>query len=220
MYYKFVNTAKTWAAAATACRADSNAYGTDLATIQSLADNYYVHGVVASTGVNVWLGLTDSATEGAWMWNDGRTLLRSSAFWKTTEPFGRGDCAIMTSTGEWADGDCTDTYSYVCAHQFWPDSVPPPSPPPPPTAAPTVSPTAPTKAPTKSPTVSPTKSPTVSPTKSPTVSPTKSPTVSPTAPTKAPTKSPTVSPTKSPTVAPTKSPTVSPTKSPTVSPSF
>uniref|UniRef100_A0A3Q4I0B1 C-type lectin domain-containing protein n=1 Tax=Neolamprologus brichardi TaxID=32507 RepID=A0A3Q4I0B1_NEOBR len=80
-----------------------------------------------------WIGLTDSAVEGRWLWVDGSQLNQSLTFWRMKEPDNwKGthgehpdgeDCVRMGETGEagnlewWFDAFCSKP------HRMWNDAV-------------------------------------------------------------------------------------------------
>uniref|UniRef100_A0A674A5X8 C-type lectin domain-containing protein n=1 Tax=Salmo trutta TaxID=8032 RepID=A0A674A5X8_SALTR len=68
----------------------------------------------------VWIGLTDSVTEGTWKWVDDTPL--TTKYWNTGhgEPNGGGaeNCVYFYSwtsdKGEWWDYDCSYKYKWIC----------------------------------------------------------------------------------------------------------
>lgn len=66
-FYRFVGTAANYAtASAAASAALLNGVAGHIATVSSLAENSYIRGLGAGT---MWLGGTDTGTEGAWTWH-------------------------------------------------------------------------------------------------------------------------------------------------------
>jgi hypothetical protein len=236
---KLYTTTATWTNAETKCASD----GGTLVSIDSKTVNTALYNAY-STSLPFWIGYTDAAVEGTWVWVDGLTSVYNA--WSSNSPDNTGpnggpaNCAVMLSSpGEWNDRKCGDSNKYICqtprvtaAPTRVPTSNPTLQPTPNPTIVPTLYPTSePTFEPTFEPTVDPTLSPTSDPTNShePTVDPTTSPSLRPTyspsvSPTSRPSASPTLSPTYFPVLprAPTLSPTVrhnNPTKFPTTAPS-
>jgi hypothetical protein len=71
-----------------------------------------------------WLGGTDAASEGTWVWSDGQPFTFSApwAMLPTQQPDGLpgdADCMVADNTGMvpgvWRDEPCTSPYGYVCA---------------------------------------------------------------------------------------------------------
>ncbi len=115
----YVDLAATWAGARTAC----NGLGGELVAVGAQAENALVLSlpidVVAQP--DVWLGASDLATEGTFVWTSGDAMIYTN--WRTGEPNNGGDsgtmedCAVLeadTATGTWDDRPCTRSYPYVC----------------------------------------------------------------------------------------------------------
>ena len=64
---------------------------------------------------DIWIGFSDSDSEGTWIWLDGGSTYTN---WASGQPDDDGsqDCAIAQtgSAGKWNDMDCTDNYYFVC----------------------------------------------------------------------------------------------------------
>lgn len=92
--------------------------GTHLATIASQEENDVVFSIVG-TG-RTWMGGSDSAAEGVWVWIDGTAWAYTK--WRSGEPGNGGggvpgeDCLEMASAGagEWNDNECYVAARYVC----------------------------------------------------------------------------------------------------------
>ncbi|XP_007572621.2 CD209 antigen-like [Poecilia formosa] len=83
---------KSWTESRTACIAE----GADLLIINSHEEQEFVGGIVNS-GQDAWIGLTDSLTEGVWMWVDGTPV--NTTYWLTGQPNsykGEQDCGELT----------------------------------------------------------------------------------------------------------------------------
>ena len=65
---------------------------------------------------NTWIGLTDSAQEGIWRWNNGKTLMVKN--WGLKQPDGGATekCVVMNISDEykWHDRPCSEINDYVC----------------------------------------------------------------------------------------------------------
>eukprot|EP00964_Phaeocystis_antarctica_P126175 scaffold89893_cov42-Phaeocystis_antarctica.AAC.1 len=129
--------------------ADCQAAGLQLATVQSAAQNALL--VAAAAGEDsVWIGGTDAASEGVWVWSPSNTPL-SYTNWYPGEPSNSAgeDClevslaTLVTNPdyvryySKWNDVPCTRKKKYFCQTAC---PVPPPSSsptPPPPSSSPT-----------------------------------------------------------------------------------
>jgi hypothetical protein len=126
-----MNNALPWAGA----DADCQEAGLQLATVQSAAQNEQL--VTAAAGNRVWIGGTDAASEGTWVWSPSNTPL-SYTNWYPGEPSGGGeDCLEFNFriSGKWNDVGCARERKYVC-QTACPVPPPPPSPPPSPPSSP------------------------------------------------------------------------------------
>ena len=65
---------------------------------------------------NTWIGLTDSAQEGNWRWNNGDTVNVTN--WGLNQPDGGflENCTVMnvSDTYRWHDQSCSSINDYVC----------------------------------------------------------------------------------------------------------
>ena len=112
--YTLMHGTVSWAAADAACQAA----GLQLASVHSAAQNALL--VTAAAGNRVWIGGTDAAREGAWVWSPSNTPL-SYTNWYPGEPNsgnqGGEDCVMAYSSlhgGRWNDAPCTQKLKYVC----------------------------------------------------------------------------------------------------------
>ncbi|XP_029599516.1 C-type lectin domain family 4 member E-like [Salmo trutta] len=98
-------------------RQDCRNRGADLVVINSQEKQTLVNWLC---GVKkyVWIGLTDSATEGTWKWVDDTPL--TTKYWYSGEPNGGGaeNCVYFYSwssdKGEWWDYYCYYEYRWIC----------------------------------------------------------------------------------------------------------
>ena len=109
--YKFIQTKKTWSGAKTYCVGQ----GGYLVTVYSQAENDFVDNFVNS---NVWMGGSDIASEGTWIWEDGKAWGSYQNFASDEPNNGAGggeDCLEMwKDNGRWNDAPCVNGKSSVC----------------------------------------------------------------------------------------------------------
>nr|XP_055074616.1 CD209 antigen-like [Misgurnus anguillicaudatus] len=103
---------KTWSDSRTNC----TQRGADLIIINNQEEQGFVKNM---SGIEYWIGLSDSDVEGTWKWVDGSTLNTSFSFWDKSispkEPNGgtAENCAAIYSPG-WVDYSCTKTFNWIC----------------------------------------------------------------------------------------------------------
>ena len=108
--YTLMNDALSWGDANAACLAA----GLQLASVHSAAQNALL--LTAAAGNSVWIGGTDAASEGAWVWSPSNTPV-SYTNWMAGEPnnyAGGEDCMQFYTDGKWNDDGCTKKKKYVC----------------------------------------------------------------------------------------------------------
>ena len=114
--YAITSTAMNYADA----QAAAAALGGYLTTINTKAENDWLTAKFEVNYGDIWIGATDTASEGTWVWDNGTgDNFTSSSVWpadNTTrmfcsdEPNNSGDCAqIYESTGCWDDTTCSST---------------------------------------------------------------------------------------------------------------
>jgi hypothetical protein len=108
-----------WSSAAAECEQ----LGFELATPATQSEQLALEGALATATTVSWIGLTDQAAEGTWLWIDGTALSYDN--WRTGEPNDSGgvdstgaavpeDCAEFEVGGTWDDQDCLESKDYVC----------------------------------------------------------------------------------------------------------
>jgi glucose/arabinose dehydrogenase len=112
--YFRITTLQTWDQASSACT--SRGTGWRLVIINDSAENTFVDNLIGT--VESWMGATDSATEGTFVWVDGSSLGAFTNF-DTGEPnntggTGAADCLRMVTTGRWRDEGCSSPRGAVC----------------------------------------------------------------------------------------------------------
>ncbi|KAJ8355241.1 hypothetical protein AAFF_G00079890 [Aldrovandia affinis] len=119
MCYYFSTELKNW----NDSRSDCLKQGADLVIIESKEEQDFIS---KHTGDYVyWIGLSDSETEGIWLWVDGTPLQKDKAFWARGQPNDdrSEDCAATARRwwrgddelgGGWADAPCHGHWWSVC----------------------------------------------------------------------------------------------------------
>jgi hypothetical protein len=105
----------SWADAGAEC-IDS---GYQYASILNADESNKVDDLSMSLGAwSYWLGATDSASDGFWVWTDGSP--GGFTNWNTGEPLGDGDCLEFSIGTGWNDIDCGHTQpgGYVCQYRW------------------------------------------------------------------------------------------------------
>lgn len=117
----------TWDAARLACRQLGD--GWDLAVVRDASVDAFIAGRI---GAESWIGASDIAAEGAWVWVvdtapfwvgsvTGSAVSGAYQNWYRLDPNGgaAGNCArIIPLLGNaWADTSCTEPYGAVCEQQ-------------------------------------------------------------------------------------------------------
>ena len=121
--YLFCASARTWADAATACIS----LGMRLVRIDDAAEGAWVRAQATSASLDSpWLGGSDAATEGRWVWADGTQFWMGRAdgspvgglyaAWASGEPNDDDgeDCLELRPPGDWNDGECGAADSWIC----------------------------------------------------------------------------------------------------------
>jgi cysteine-rich repeat protein len=110
---------KTWPDAEAACVG----LGGHLVSIPNAEVNALAHSLVPS-GARVWIGLTDQASEGSFVWTDGTPATYTR--WASGEPSNSGsaeDCAELTDEAYWNDSSCSSSLGFVCMVSHCGDGV-------------------------------------------------------------------------------------------------
>jgi hypothetical protein len=115
--YKFSTDEKIWSEAGTACQGLSGAAGAyDLVAITNQEEATYF-----KQHVDHWIGLSDTAKEGTYVWSNGLNLVFGSTLgeepWNSGEPNNSGGgehCIHTNSNGLWNDNKCATALKYIC----------------------------------------------------------------------------------------------------------
>ncbi|XP_027874874.1 CD209 antigen-like [Xiphophorus couchianus] len=107
--YYMSSTEKTWQESRTYCQS----VGADLIIINSKEEQNFAN----SFQTYMWIGLTDSETEGRWKWVDGSPL--TTSYWYDGEPNGNtvencGEIKTFTAERSWNDGTCSRSLKWIC----------------------------------------------------------------------------------------------------------
>ncbi|XP_039640927.1 C-type lectin domain family 4 member M-like [Perca fluviatilis] len=108
-FYYFSSITKTWHES----RDDCLQKGAHLVIINSREEQNFT----TKFGKRLWIGLTDSETEGTWKWVDGTPLNQS--YWHSVEPNGGNDenCVEILSVdseNNWNDNNCLVLFNWIC----------------------------------------------------------------------------------------------------------
>ncbi|XP_059848337.1 hepatic lectin-like [Hypanus sabinus] len=86
-----------------------------LLVINSVSEQTFIKKISAPT--MYWIGLSDSAMEKNWQWEDGTSYDSTPRFWATGEPndaFQNEDCAHLDAKGWWNDNKCSTELKWIC----------------------------------------------------------------------------------------------------------
>lgn len=125
--YNFSNIMKTYSDAEEACKT----WGGTLASITSEEDSDKVNNYLDAKGEKhrYWIGLSDRAKEGEFVWADGREKFDQATSWSNwdvdkprTDPIFdllHEDCVNLADTAErkWHDSRCDYAFRYICKKQ-------------------------------------------------------------------------------------------------------
>lgn len=111
--YLFASATASWSSSRTSCA--SVAPGWDLAKITSATENSFVNSTWG-TANSLWLGLSDSTTEGSWRWLSETSAASYFAWNSGATNSATADCAIMAkaTNGTWSPKTCSSKYSRLC----------------------------------------------------------------------------------------------------------
>ncbi|XP_033479011.2 uncharacterized protein LOC117254724 [Epinephelus lanceolatus] len=114
-FYNISSTEKTWADSRDDCRRK----GADLVIINSKEEQEFTR----QFQKYMWIGLTDSETEGVWKWVDGTPVTKS--YWGSGEPNNKEDedCAEIKyhdKESSWNDGKCSLLHLWICEKKVLP----------------------------------------------------------------------------------------------------
>jgi Lectin C-type domain len=127
MYRVVEGALRSWQAAAADCKDDDDTGGsyrlfTHLVVLGNDAERTTITGVGTSISGNTWIGLSDLAIEGTYVWitpepTGGYPMIGMKPPWDTDDPDDAGgseDCIRFKNDFTLEDRPCTDAESYVC----------------------------------------------------------------------------------------------------------
>jgi hypothetical protein len=100
-----------------AMRARCEAAGDQLAVFSSREEWGVIQATLISGRPSVWIGATDAASEGSWLWVDGSPMMFSA--WAPGEPNNSGDEDCVEAADQWNDLNCGDARPGVCQRTGW-----------------------------------------------------------------------------------------------------
>ncbi|XP_036000781.1 CD209 antigen-like protein C isoform X2 [Fundulus heteroclitus] len=111
--YYISPTKKSWQESRAYCQS----VDADLMIINSREEQVFAN----SFKLHMWIGLTDSETEGTWKWVDGSPL--TTSYWGSQEPNGKteencGEIKSFTTERSWNDGTCSLQLNWICEMKF------------------------------------------------------------------------------------------------------
>jgi hypothetical protein len=117
-YFAWCPEQTTWSGARTICQ--SAGYD-DLAILDSLSEDNFVS-ALRPTPASAWIGLSDSVSEGSWVWVNGNPANYTGWYSPQPDSFnGNEDCALLGGSGAgWGDQVCSSdttaagTVGFVC----------------------------------------------------------------------------------------------------------
>ena len=115
--YLFSHETATWADAVLTCQL----LDSQLVEIEDAVENAYLKAVVKGLGGTGWfIGLTDKAVEGEFVWmSSKKSLFRIFSDWLQGDPSNHNNdesCTILFKPGsyQWVDTSCENRWNYIC----------------------------------------------------------------------------------------------------------
>ena len=119
-YYYFCATELAWDAAGAACKT----LLADLVVVDHKLENQSLGDIIQQIGSHWWIGLSDLALEGQFVWVDGQPLDPDINLWTDGEPnnqsnieLGDANCVAIAAklfNANWRDQACGHPYPYIC----------------------------------------------------------------------------------------------------------
>ncbi|KAG9274153.1 macrophage mannose receptor 1-like [Astyanax mexicanus] len=115
--FRVFTSSTTWTASEQNCVA----MGGHLASVHSSEEYTFILNLLISVTNNAaWIGGTDAAQEGVWVWTDGSAFNYSN--WYSLQPdnyLNVENCILINWGGGWNDGACYGYYPSVCAQTLY-----------------------------------------------------------------------------------------------------
>ncbi|XP_062891718.1 hepatic lectin-like [Mobula hypostoma] len=109
--YYFSSSSGDWHFAKQKC----SMLGSHLLVINNIEEQIFIKKL--SVPKMYWIGLSDSAEERHWQWEDGTEYDSTPHFWASGEPndaFNNEDCAHLDDKGQWNDINCSTKHNWIC----------------------------------------------------------------------------------------------------------
>nr|XP_011440035.2 perlucin-like protein [Crassostrea gigas] len=101
---------------------DCSVRGAKLVEIESPEEDVYIRTLANNLTETVWLGGTDVAEEGKWVWQSTGTIFSYSA-WNGGQPnnYQNQDCLCLYRPYglTWCDESCAASYQYICERELF-----------------------------------------------------------------------------------------------------
>ncbi|XP_065124344.1 C-type lectin domain family 4 member E isoform X2 [Paramisgurnus dabryanus] len=114
-FYVFSTDTMDWNSSRERCQA----LGGDLVIVNDKEEEVFLAKHVGDINDFYWIGLTDSQTEGVWLWVDNTPLNNNHSWeyppddWKVENPIGE-DCVILKKKTKWGDVSCLRREKRIC----------------------------------------------------------------------------------------------------------
>lgn len=122
--YYYGESARSWSEAQTHCESMNSG----LIVVESDREYRYIVDYFRYhfSSDNFWVGMSDTSQEGVWEWVTGQTTYHvNGSHWYSGEPDGSGNCAYYDINEGFYDRSCTDSLSYICEDDLYPNAYPP-----------------------------------------------------------------------------------------------
>ncbi|XP_039608039.1 CD209 antigen-like protein C isoform X2 [Polypterus senegalus] len=110
--YYFSTNKQTWQSSRDHCRT----LGGHLVIIENAMEQVFLENKINIIGeTNYWIGLTDLANQGQYIWLDNRPLDPKQSFWHSSQPNSKNEhCVQIASEEKWHDFPCEIPTKMIC----------------------------------------------------------------------------------------------------------